>query len=250
MQPSETTSLFVFHGELAAILRTPHQRGVVEVEAARSASLKDALEASGPPHTEVHDLLVDGREADFNTPLRPATRVDLFPPFPPINPTVDTRLRPGLPRVAFLVDKNVGKLATLLRLIGHDAAYAEETPDPEIAAWAETEQRIVLSKDHRLLKRARIHHGRLVRAVQPADQLKEIAALYGLSAAPAFTRCLKCNTPLQPVDKQDILHRLEPKTKRYFHSFHICPECNQIYWPGSHTKRMRELLEELGLDEE
>ena len=60
-----------------------------------------------------------------------------------------------------------------------------------------------------------------------------------------FQRCLKCNTPLQPVPKQQIIDRLEPLTKKYFDDFHICPACNQIYWRGSHFEHMMQLISEI-----
>ncbi|MGM0415011.1 MAG: Mut7-C RNAse domain-containing protein, partial [Bacillota bacterium] len=50
---------------------------------------------------------------------------------------------------------------------------------------------------------------------------------------------------LVEVDKQEIIERLEPKTKKYFEQFKICQECNKIYWEGSHYKRMEALFEEI-----
>jgi uncharacterized protein with PIN domain len=49
------------------------------------------------------------------------------------------------------------------------------------------------------------------------------------------------------VAKQDVLHRLEPKTRKYFHEFHTCPGCRRIYWAGSHHDRLVERLARLGI---
>ena len=57
-----------------------------------------------------------------------------------------------------------------------------------------------------------------------------------------FHRCLRCNTPLVPVAKADVLDRLEPLTKLYFDEFHLCPGCNQVYWKGSHYERMMTMI--------
>ncbi len=35
-------------------------------------------------------------------------------------------------------------------------------------------------------------------------------------------RCLRCNGLLEPVSKGEVLHRLEPKTRQYYHEFAIC----------------------------
>jgi uncharacterized protein with PIN domain len=49
-----------------------------------------------------------------------------------------------------------------------------------------------------------------------------------------WQRCLRCSGKLAPVAKEQILDRLEPKTKRYFDAFKMCQACGQIYWQGSH----------------
>jgi uncharacterized protein with PIN domain len=60
-----------------------------------------------------------------------------------------------------------------------------------------------------------------------------------------FQRCLRCNSPLLEVRKEDIIDRLEPLTRLYIDEFHVCPACNQIYWKGSHYGHMLELIAEL-----
>jgi uncharacterized protein with PIN domain len=44
------------------------------------------------------------------------------------------------------------------------------------------------------------------------------------------------------VPKADVLHLLEPKTKRYYDEFHRCAACGQVYWKGSHYSRMRRFI--------
>jgi hypothetical protein len=51
------------------------------------------------------------------------------------------------------------------------------------------------------------------------------------------------------VNKQDILERLEPLTIRYYNDFRMCPNCQQIYWKGSHYEHMREQIIELANSE-
>jgi len=48
-----------------------------------------------------------------------------------------------------------------------------------------------------------------------------------------------------PVDKDIVLERLEPLTRRYFDEFHLCPACDRVYWKGSHYERMRLLIEQV-----
>jgi hypothetical protein len=64
------------------------------------------------------------------------------------------------------------------------------------------------------------------------------------SLAP-FTRCLRCNEPLEPVEKAKIIDRLEPLTKIYYEQFRRCSGCGQLYWPGSHFKKLEARVSKL-----
>jgi len=221
----------------------------VECVIDRRASIKDVIESLGPPHTEIGSIEVDGRETDFGHLLLPGQEADVFPVVPPLDVTRATRLRPApLPRPAFVVDVNVGRLARWLRMLGLDAAYDPTWSGADIAALAAASGRAVLTGDTLLLKRNAVTHGRLVRAAHPEDQLLEVLAFFGLRGPFAlFTRCLDCNGLLRPVPKNEILHRLEPLTRRYYFEFSICRSCRRVYWRGSHHERMLLALERLGL---
>ena len=139
--------------------------------------------------------------------------VDLFRP---------TLLRPQpIPRIAFIVDQNVGKLAPFLRLAGFDALYHHGISDAELAELSYRTKRILLSKDKGLLKRKVVLFGRLVREIMPERQLAEIITLFGLHGeVQPFSRCLRCNDGiLEPVAKELILARLEPLTIKYMIDF-------------------------------
>jgi len=81
---------------------------------------------------------------------------------------------------------------------------------------------VVLSRDRGLLKQSLIEYGRLVRSQEPDRQLREITRLFGLNCRKMFSRCLSCNHLLKNVEKKQIAHRLEPKTKKYFSRFSMC----------------------------
>ena len=61
-----------------ALVRRVRRTGVVEYPALRAASLKDAVEALGVPHTEVGKLTVGGREVDFGYRLAPGLEIEVF----------------------------------------------------------------------------------------------------------------------------------------------------------------------------
>ena len=242
----------VFHDGLKDFLAAsnevgPHSAVEILYPVTRRASVKDVIEALGPPHTEVGRILIDSRNVDFNHLLAPGQEVHIHPVPHPFDVLSPTPLRPEpLHRIAFVVDANVGKLARLLRLLGFDATACRTWSDNELANTAVQEGRIVLSKDRALLKRNKIVFARHIRAIHPEDQLLETLSFFNLTPPyKPFSRCLLCNNPLIPVPKATILHRLEPLTKKYFHEFHTCPNCDRIYWPGSHHDRLIERLERL-----
>jgi uncharacterized protein with PIN domain len=236
---------FTFHGDLSSLLNRRWRPGPrLELKLGRRASVKDAIEALGPPHTEIGRLQANGREISFDDLVREDDEVVVFPLEPPVDVRRPTRLRPlAFPVIRFIADVNVGKLARLLRMLGFDCTYRNDLDDAECAATARAEKRICLSKDFRLLKRSLIIHGRLVREKDPQAQLREVVTFYGLKPLMApFSRCLRCNHPLEPVAKAAILSRLEPLTRKYYDAFERCPRCDKIYWAGSHREQMEKLL--------
>lgn len=230
-------------------VRQARKTGHIDYPADRAASLKDAIEALGVPHTEVGRITVNGHDVDFGYQLAPGLNIHVYPIPSPVDVTRPQPLRPvPLPRVAFVVDANVGKLSPLLRMLGLDTAYGKDWTDAEIARTAHDESRIVLTRDRALLKRSAITHARLVRTQTPRHQLLEVITHFGLTGPfGMFSRCLRCNDVLSPVPKAEILHRLEPLTKRHFHSFSRCPACDRIYWQGSHHAAMLDWLREAGV---
>lgn len=244
-------TVFTFHGDLPSLLsRRWRPKSRLELELDRRASVKDAVEALGPPHTEIGMLKANGREIGFEELLGERAYLEVYPLQPPVDVRRPTRLRPvAFPAIRFIADVNVGKLARRLRMIGFDTLYRNDLSDAVCAAIAWAEQRICLSKDFRLLKRNPIVHGRLVRENDPRAQLREVADFYGLGPHMVpFSRCLRCNHPLEPVAKAAILSRLEPLTRKYYDTFECCPRCDQVYWAGSHREQMEKLLADLDLE--
>lgn len=245
-------AVFSFHPGVREIVRPGKSLRLAGdrfgVDAARRAGIKDVIEALGVPHTEVGRISVDGSDVGFGHILAPGQEVAVFAVAPPLDVTRPSLLRPApLDTVRFLVDATCGKLARLLRLLGLDAAYDRAWDDQEVAQIADQERRIVLSMDRALLKRSAVAFGRLVRAHDPQEQLIEVLRHFGVRGPfAAFSRCLECNAPLEPVDKAAILHRLQPLTRKYFDTFYRCPACDRLYWPGSHHDRMREWLGRAG----
>ena len=212
----------------------------------RRASVKDVLESLGIPHPEIGRLTINGREVSLATLVVDSDRVEVFGLVAPVDVLVDSPLRSALVDIRFVVDINVAKLAALLRMAGFDTHYDPKLDDAELAELSQREQRIALTRDRCLLMRKVVEHGHLIRACRPEEQLAEVVSLYGLAdRLQPFSRCLLCNGMLDPVDKSEVMHRLEPLTNKYYDTFCRCQGCDKIYWAGSHRVRMAQILARL-----
>jgi uncharacterized protein with PIN domain len=146
-------------------------------------------------------------------------------------------------RPHFIADAMLGRLARWLRTLGYDTAYDDAIADEELVRRAVEEGRHILTRDRRLFEEWRVS-GQLVRADKPLDQLREVASALGLPAPERlFTRCRVCNGLLRPLADELVLDRVPPRVRERERTFFNCPDCGRVYWRGSHTDRMRKVLE-------
>ncbi len=227
------TARFRFHGALATFLPRARRDQAFDYACARAASLKNAIEALGVPHTEAGHLTVNGEPATLQRTVRDGDVIEVFPP---------AEEKPGADAV-FLADAHLGALARFLRMLGFDTLHDQALADAEIRRIAWDEGRIVLTRDRELLKCREITRGCYVHAIKPEAQLREVAARYALAGrARPFTLCLHCNLPLAPVDKAAVAQRVPEKVLLLHATFTHCAGCDRVYWPGSHYERMRAAL--------
>jgi uncharacterized protein with PIN domain len=234
MMKAMRTALFVFKADLDFFL--PRHAAEMRLTFEDHQTIKHLVESLGIPHTEVGEVRQDGQPASLGQPPHDGARLEVFPP-PPGCPTA--------PR--FLLDNHLGRLAAYLRMLGFDCLYRNDFQDEEMAALLAVEARILLSRDRRLLMRKAVRFGYCPRSFEPQRQLVEVVRRFDLTGRiQPFHRCMRCNTPLVPVEKKAVFDRLEPLTKRYFEEFQLCPQCNQVYWKGSHYQKMMGLIDRLG----
>ncbi len=209
-----------------------------------SGSIKGLVESLGVPHTEIDLILVNGQSVDFGYQVQDGDRISVYPVFEALDISPVTHLRPRpLREPCFVLDSHLGRLAAYLRLLGFDCLYRNDYGDPTLADISAREQRILLTRDRRLLMLKQITRGYHVRAHLPHAQLAEVMARFDLfSVRRPFTRCLHCNGLLHPVAKEAVAARLQPRTRQYYDAFWQCDTCGKLYWKGSHFRRMQELL--------
>ena len=213
-----------------------------------SHSVKHVVESTGIPHTEVELILVNGVSVDFSHIVGHGDRISVYPVFESLDVSPLIRLRPEpLRKTSFLLDVNLGGLTPILRLLGFDALFPGHMDDADLAEMACAEKRILLTMDRALLKRKIVIHGCLIRSQHPEEQAREVLNRLDLfGSIRPFSRCIRCNGLLESIDREKILERLEPLTRKYYTEFRICSSCEHIYWKGSHFSSLEGLIARLG----
>lgn len=147
----------------------------------------------------------------------------------------------------FMADRTVGKLVKILRLLGYDVRYWPSGSRDHPAEILKEEGRILLTRSQRLAEEMGDLRVVAVQANDPREQVKEV--LEALQLRPEeegyFSRCLLCNEELEIVAKEGVEGRVPDFIYQSYDTFHACPSCRRIYWPGSHLQRMKKELEKI-----
>jgi uncharacterized protein len=232
-----------FHDDLTFFLKSKTSNGVVERNLGEKTSVKDVIESCGVPHPEVDLILVNNRPIDFSYSIVEDADIDVYAVQSQYLMFTEKRLQIGSIK-RFVADGHLGILARNLRLLGFDVAYDRQAQDRQLLSVMECEDRALLTRDRHLLMHAIVRHGYSPRSQNADEQTIEVIRRFDLfdSIVP-FTRCLRCNAPLQKVTKADVIQKLEPLTKIYYEEFRRCTGCGQVYWAGSHFSKLQRRLE-------
>ncbi|AHM57450.1 hypothetical protein EAL2_c21690 [Peptoclostridium acidaminophilum DSM 3953] len=239
-----------FYGELNDFLDAEDRQCDIDSYFYGIRSVKDLIESFSVPHVEVDLILVNGDSAGFERIVGDRDRVSVYPRF--CNIEIDGikkihRSEQGGSR--FVLDVHLGTLARYLRLLGFDADYDSLRDDPEIARIAHEEDRILLTRDRRLLMRNSVERGRIIRNKYPLLQVAEVLEHFGLcSDIKPFTRCIQCNGIIEPItldsqEYKDIEGQIPPGVKSWCKEYQRCRGCGKIYWRGSHYDNMARLVD-------
>lgn len=227
---------FNFSPDLQPLLKRDLRGRPVELPFQGPQSVKHLIESLGIPHTEIGALKVNGRGIGLDYITQNGDRIEVRPVAPAFL----------MEEPRFVLDGHLGKLASHLRMLGLDCLYDNAYEDEELVRISVEEGRILLTRDRLLLMHKIITQGYLLRSLNSTEQLYEIVRRYGLVRwVRPFQRCMNCNHLLEPVEKELVLDKLEPLTKKYYFDFKICPACDQVYWKGSHYEKMLQVIENL-----
>lgn len=156
-------------------------------------------------------------------------------------------------RPKFIVDVNVGRLATWLRIMGYDTAFPRTASDNELVRLALKQDRLLITRDSGFLLRRSVRLGQLRMLYVVADdlrgQLRQLILELHLNLDGGFSRCLRCNEPLAQVDKAEVADRIPDYVSRTHTVFSQCSSCRRVYWPGTHWSNMMSELAKANREE-
>lgn len=205
-------------------------------------SVKDAIEATGVPHTEVGAIKKNGLWVSFDEKLMDKDELEIFS-----NPHADMQIFPYKPEgcIEFLLDVHLSGLARYLRMAGFSCLHeAEDVGDAALAEFSSREGLILLTRDIGLLKRSKVKFGRWIRNVLPEAQFKEVIDHYQLREEfTPFSLCVRCNGSIKKVTKESIKGDVPEGIYEWQEKFQRCLSCQQVYWKGSHFEKIQEILD-------
>ncbi len=140
----------------------------------------------------------------------------------------------------------LGRLARWLRLLGFDCAWEPDVSDEALVRRALREGRIVLTRDRALSEDYRISDVYQVAGTRLREQLDEVFEAFGLAERiRLFSRCSGCNVQLEPAPHGQLGAQVPPRVRERHDTFARCPSCGRTYWEGSHTARIRSVVDQL-----
>ncbi|MCR3955034.1 MAG: Mut7-C ubiquitin/RNAse domain-containing protein [Gudongella sp.] len=239
--------VFRIYGDLNGIKWKRFTEREISLRLNSTHSVKDLVESLGIPHGEVGMLLVDDEIEDFDRKLYGGERVSVYPVFRSIDVRSVSKTLMEYPQEAkFILDVHLGKLAKYLRMLGFDTLYEVDGEDFWLADKSEAEGRILLSLDRELLMRKNVPYPYLVRSRDPLEQLRETVEKFCLiERMEPLSRCMVCNGKLKQMEKEKILGILPEGVAETNEIFKRCDSCGKIYWSGTHTEGMKNIIDNL-----
>ena len=141
--------------------------------------------------------------------------------------------------IRFAVDRMLGRLARMLRLLGYYTLDANDMTAAQLLAIARSGERVVLTRGETAQRFPRLDKVLSLKSEYPPEQLREVVERLGLDARSGlWTRCTLCNAPIERVEKAAVEALVEAKIFQLYEEFYRCTGCGHVYWRGSHVDRI------------
>ncbi|RJR41504.1 MAG: hypothetical protein C4567_09040 [Deltaproteobacteria bacterium] len=147
----------------------------------------------------------------------------------------------------FIVDLPLAGLAKWLRFCGFDAEVERLSPGTPQTLPPVRPHTYLLTRQQ-AFTRFRRDDLLILAAAAPEGQLEEVISRLGIKTGDLdlLSRCGQCNATLAPIPREQALGLVPEHVFHTQEQFHQCPQCRQVYWPGSHLRGiMAKVLEKL-----
>lgn len=137
-----------FYEELNDFLSPEKRKQEFKVAFENAPFIKDLIESLGVPPTAVDLILVNGQSVAFSYTVQNGDRISVYPVFETfdISQVAKLRARP-LRDPKFILDTDLGELATYLENYGCDTLHRIDYTIPEIIHLSNTQQRTILTRN-------------------------------------------------------------------------------------------------------
>jgi len=145
--------------------------------------------------------------------------------------------------ICFAAEPTLGKLAKWMRILGFDTSY-----DPVVSTKKTMDSgrknRVLLTRTERVRDGKLLQECIFITSNNPFEQLRQVIDTLGIiyTDTHPFSRCIRCNTRIQPVDKGSVRGSVPDFIWQTRDIFQICGRCRRIFWPGSHTQRSHDII--------
>ncbi len=151
--------------------------------------------------------------------------------------------------MSFACDAMCGGLARWLRALGYDTFYRAGVDDAELVQIARHESRVLITSDGKLLERRTIVGGQIAALHLPhglklLDQVRFVVAALSLRVHDE-PRCMACNGRLLPAARDEVGDRVPVRSLLWATRFFRCDSCGNVYWDGSHWRRIETIRSQL-----
>jgi uncharacterized protein with PIN domain len=141
----------------------------------------------------------------------------------------------------------LGKLAKQMRMLGYDTLYYTGGNAYSLIRLARQEGRVILTRNTKLLPRKPEDLILQMTEDNPLLQLNELIQKENIEIdeEKLFSRCLLCNAFLDSIPREEVEGKVPDFIFHQQKEFFRCPQCQRIYWPGSHQQNMQRKIEDI-----
>lgn len=147
----------------------------------------------------------------------------------------------------FIVDSMLGKLAKWLRILGWDTLYYNKLEKGGMIKIAQAENRIILTRDTKLLARRDLNKLVFIKDNNYGLQLREVLDELSLTidSNKLLSRCLLCNKLLEKIPLEEVEGKVPEYVWQHNRKYSFCSLCKKIYWRGTHVDKALQMIEYL-----